>query len=31
VEDIGATAKTLPEFPRLWAGMLAGQTLEAGA
>jgi 3-phosphoshikimate 1-carboxyvinyltransferase len=28
VEDIGTTAKTLPEFPRLWAGMLEGQTAE---
>lgn len=26
VEDIGTTAKTLPEFPQLWAEMLAGQT-----
>ncbi|PQM45668.1 3-phosphoshikimate 1-carboxyvinyltransferase [Mycobacterium talmoniae] len=25
VDDIGSTAKTLPEFPRLWAEMLAGQ------
>ncbi|OBJ50133.1 3-phosphoshikimate 1-carboxyvinyltransferase [Mycobacterium sp. 1423905.2] len=25
VDDIGATTKTLPEFPRLWAGMLAPQ------
>jgi 3-phosphoshikimate 1-carboxyvinyltransferase len=25
VEDIATTAKTLPEFPRLWADMLAGQ------
>jgi 3-phosphoshikimate 1-carboxyvinyltransferase len=25
VEDIGTTAKTLPDFPRMWAGMLAGQ------
>ncbi|ERG64708.1 hypothetical protein L332_09640 [Agrococcus pavilionensis RW1] len=24
VDDIGATAKTIPEFPELWAGMLAG-------
>jgi 3-phosphoshikimate 1-carboxyvinyltransferase len=24
VDDIGTTAKTLPEFPRLWARMLAG-------
>ena len=23
VDDIGATAKTIPEFPELWAGMLA--------
>ncbi len=26
VEDIGTTAKTMPDFPRMWAGMLAGQT-----
>lgn len=26
VEDIGTTAKTLPEFPQMWADMLAGQT-----
>lgn len=26
VEDIGTTAKTLPDFPQLWADMLAGQT-----
>jgi len=25
VEDIGTTAKTLPEFPQLWADMLEGQ------
>ena len=25
VDDIATTAKTLPEFPRLWAGMLADQ------
>ncbi|QUR66646.1 3-phosphoshikimate 1-carboxyvinyltransferase [Mycobacterium spongiae] len=25
VDDIAATTKTLPEFPHLWAGMLAGQ------
>jgi 3-phosphoshikimate 1-carboxyvinyltransferase len=31
VEDIGTTAKTLPEFPQLWADMLAGQTIEAEA
>ncbi|AFM16185.1 3-phosphoshikimate 1-carboxyvinyltransferase [Mycolicibacterium chubuense NBB4] len=29
VEDIGTTAKTLPEFPQLWADMLAGQTDDA--
>jgi 3-phosphoshikimate 1-carboxyvinyltransferase len=28
VEDIGTTAKTLPEFPQLWAGMLEGQTID---
>jgi 3-phosphoshikimate 1-carboxyvinyltransferase len=26
VEDIGTTAKTLPDFPQLWADMLAGQS-----
>lgn len=26
VENIGTTAKTLPDFPQLWADMLAGQT-----
>lgn len=25
VDDIAATAKTIPEFPELWAAMLAGQ------
>jgi 3-phosphoshikimate 1-carboxyvinyltransferase len=30
VEDIGTTAKTLPEFPQLWADMLEGQTLQDG-
>ena len=25
VDDVGTTAKTLPEFPQLWADMLAGQ------
>ena len=25
VEDIATTAKTLPEFPQMWADMLAGQ------
>jgi 3-phosphoshikimate 1-carboxyvinyltransferase len=24
VEDIGTTAKTLPDFPQMWAGMMAG-------
>jgi len=28
VEDIATTAKTLPEFPQLWAGMLAGPGFE---
>ena len=28
VEDIGTTAKTLPEFPQMWADMLEGQTTE---
>ena len=28
VEDIGTTAKTLPDFPQLWAGMLTGPTAE---
>ena len=31
VEDIGTTAKTLPEFPRMWADMLAGQATMPGA
>ena len=26
VEDIGTTAKTLPDFPQMWSDMLAGQT-----
>jgi 3-phosphoshikimate 1-carboxyvinyltransferase len=26
VEDIGTTAKTLPDFPQMWADMLGGQT-----
>jgi 3-phosphoshikimate 1-carboxyvinyltransferase len=26
VEDIATTAKTLPDFPAMWAGMLAGQS-----
>ena len=25
VEDIGTTAKTLPDFPGMWSGMLSGQ------
>jgi 3-phosphoshikimate 1-carboxyvinyltransferase len=29
VEDIGTTAKTLPEFPQLWTDMLAGQSMGA--
>ncbi len=28
VEDIGTTAKTLPDFPGMWANMLAGQVPE---
>jgi 3-phosphoshikimate 1-carboxyvinyltransferase len=28
VEDIGTTAKTLPDFPQMWADMLAGQAVE---
>jgi hypothetical protein len=29
VEDIATTTKTLPDFPGLWAGMLAdGHTME---
>jgi len=28
VEDIGTTAKTLPEFPQMWAEMLEGETME---
>lgn len=28
VEDIGTTAKTLPDFPGMWADMLAGQATE---
>ncbi|WP_072313829.1 3-phosphoshikimate 1-carboxyvinyltransferase [Agrococcus sp. Marseille-P2731] len=29
VDDIGATAKTIPEFPELWAAMLEGQATAA--
>ena len=25
IDDIATTSKTLPEFPQLWAGMLAGE------
>jgi 3-phosphoshikimate 1-carboxyvinyltransferase len=28
VEDIGTTAKTLPDFPGMWADMLTGQAPE---
>jgi 3-phosphoshikimate 1-carboxyvinyltransferase len=28
VEDVGTTAKTLPDFPRMWADMLTGQVPE---
>jgi 3-phosphoshikimate 1-carboxyvinyltransferase len=28
VEDIGTTAKTLPDFPQMWADMLEGQTID---
>jgi 3-phosphoshikimate 1-carboxyvinyltransferase len=31
VDDIESTAKTLPEFPELWADMLSGQTVEPEA
>ena len=31
VEDIGTTAKTLPDFPQMWADMLAGQATTRGA
>ena len=31
VEDIATTAKTLPEFPQLWADMLAGQSVDPEA
>lgn len=29
VEDIGTTAKTLPDFPQMWADMLSGQVAES--
>mgnify|MGYP000747588155 FL=1 len=25
IDDIATTSKTLPEFPQLWTGMLAGE------
>jgi 3-phosphoshikimate 1-carboxyvinyltransferase len=28
VEDVGTTAKTLPDVPQMWAEMLEGQTME---
>ena len=31
VEDIGTTAKTLPDFPQMWADMLAGQRLASSS
>ncbi len=31
VEDIGTTAKTLPDFPQMWADMLAGQSTMPGS
>lgn len=31
VEDIDTTAKTLPDFPHLWADMLAGQSVDLEA
>ena len=31
VEDIATTAKTMPDFPRRWSDMLAGQTAEPEA
>ncbi len=30
VEDIGTTAKTVPDFPRMWEDMLAGQSGREG-
>ncbi|WP_234794276.1 3-phosphoshikimate 1-carboxyvinyltransferase [Mycolicibacterium flavescens] len=30
VQDIETTGKTIPDFPALWADMLAGQTTEVG-
>ena len=31
VDDIGSTAKTLPEFPQLWSEMLLGKNAAADA
>jgi len=31
IDDIGTTAKTMREFPELWAGMLGGTTRDAAA
>jgi 3-phosphoshikimate 1-carboxyvinyltransferase len=31
VENVETTAKTLPDFPRMWAGLLAGGDAEPGA
>ena len=31
VEDIATTSKTLPDFPRMWADMLAGQSTMPGS
>ncbi len=31
VDDIGTTAKTLPEFPELWQAMLTAGTEDASA
>jgi 3-phosphoshikimate 1-carboxyvinyltransferase len=28
IEDIGATSKTLPDFPAMWSRMLAGSSTE---
>ena len=30
VEDIGTTAKTLPEFPQMWADMLEANVRQSG-
>jgi 3-phosphoshikimate 1-carboxyvinyltransferase len=31
IDDIGTTAKTMPEFPQLWHDMLAGSPDDAHA